>query len=571
MKKQSLLLSLAFVLLTMISCREPKEFIEGLTITPSPVELHNGKVQISIEGTYPEKYFSRKLTLEVTPVLKSETTGAEVKGTSKTYVGEKVDKNGKTINYKLGGSYNQTAEFAYTPELEDADLWLEIKAYAGKKAYEMPAVKVAEGVNTTPLLVERDNISLSGSLQSAIASDKFQRIIEEKEDAQILYLINQSNVRHSQIKSDALVALTKAIKEAQKIENREIKSMEISSYASPDGKMDLNEKLSNKRSKKSEKFIKRELRRVKADVEVSTKFTAEDWAGFQELVEASNIQDKNVILRVLSMYQDPEQRETEIKNLSVAFKTLANDILPQLRRSKLELTVNVIGKSDEEIAQLAQENDTVLNVEELLYAATLTEESAEKIAIYKKVIANFPNEFRGYNNLGMMLYNAGEMDAAAANFNQAYDLNKENASVNYNKGLLELAAGNDDKAAEYFGKAAGVGELLKSAQGVIAISKAEYKQAVQLLSNITTNNAALAYIMNKDYSAARNVLTNIENKNAHTYYLLAVVSARQNNVSEVVSNLSKAIQANAALKAKATNDVEFISFIENAEFAALVK
>lgn len=576
MKRHALLMTLVLVVLTFFSCKEPKEFIDGLTITPNPIEYKNGKVEVTIEGTYPEKYFTKKLQLEITPVLKSETGEVVARGIAKTYVGQKIDSNAKQVAYKLGGAYSQIATFDYTPELANTDLWLEIKATSGKKEYSMPDEKIADGVNITPLLVnvkgtpsETDNGA--SDLKSVVAADKFQRIIEEKEDARILYLINQSNVRRSQLKDDDMVALTKAIKSVKDAQNREIKSMNISSYASPDGKMELNEKLSDRRSKASEKIVNRELKRIKSDVQVSSKFTAEDWAGFQELVENSNLEDKKVILRVLQTYTDPEEREREIKNLATVFKTLSDDILPQLRRSKLELTVNVIGRSDEEIAALAKADTTVLSVEEMLYAATLTHNNNEKVAIYSKAIAQFPNDFRGYNNLGMAQYSLGNLAEASKNFDKAYQMNAENASVNFNKGLIALSLGQDSQAEEFFGKSTGIGTELNLAKGALNIRLGHYKEAVNLFNEAPVNNAALASILNKDYANAQSILNNVVAKDGTTYYMLAIVAARQNDAEGLVTMLAKAIQADAAWKAYATSDVEFLDFYENETFKVLVK
>lgn len=569
MKRKSLFLTLAVVLLTLFSCKPPKEFIDGLNVSVNPLEEHAGQVEVTIDGTFPNKYFTKKMTMTVTPVLKSKLTGEVIKAQPKTYQGEKVKGNDQVIKYKVGGKYSQTAKFDYKPGMESSELYLQCVVVNGKKEYSLPEVKVADGVNITPLLVSVK--PGTGDLSAAITPDKFQRIIEEKQDAEIRYLINQSTIRNSELKSDGIVALTKAIQSVKDTTNREIKSMEISSYASPDGTLDLNERLSNNRGKASSKYVERQMKKIKAEIDIDSKVTAEDWEGFQKLVESSSIEDKDVILKVLSMYSDPEQREKEIKNLAVAYKTIADEILPQLRRSKMTLTINVIGKSDAEIDSIAKVDAKALNVEELLYAATLKKDLSEKAEIYTKVTEIYPNEARGFNNLGMVRYEQGNVEEAGRCFAKALELAPKCPAINYNNGIIELANGNTSKAEEFFGNAGGVGKGLDYANGVLAIQKAQYKKAVDLYADSKSNNAALANILNKNNTAARNILDNIANPNATTYYLKAIVSARTNDAKGVVDNLKKAIEGNAEYKTKAASDVEFISLAENADFAAIVK
>ncbi len=475
--------------------------------------------------------------------------------------------NNDVIKYKVGGEYKQVATFDYNPEMESSELWLEITGKLGKKEFTIDPIKVADGVNITPLLVAVE----AGEVETKIEKDNFQRIIEEKQEAEIRFLIQQSEVRKSEISSDAVVALTKRIDEANKAANLEMTGLEISSYASPDGGMDLNEKLAEKRDQASQKYINKELKKLKATVTIDSKFTAEDWEGFQALMEQSNIQDKEVILRVLSMYSDPEQREAEIKNLSAAYKAIADEILPQLRRSKMTLAINVIGRSDAEIDSLAKANPDTLSLEELLYSATLTVDLERKAEIYTKVTELYADEYRGFNNLGVVRYEQGDVEAAGRAFDKALELNAKNAAVNYNCGVVALVKGDNAKAEECFGNAGGVGESLNHVNGVLAIRRADYKKAVELFGAAKVNNAALAKILTKDYAGARSVLEGVAKPNARTNYLLAVVAARQNDRAAVVANLKKAIEADGAWKEKAAKDVEFLAFAEDEEFAALVK
>lgn len=554
MKKQSLILTLALVVLTFFGCKPPKEFIDSIKATPNPAEYKGGKIEVVFEGNFPEKYFGKKMTMTVTPVL-TTADGKTYKAEAVNYQGEKVKENNTIIKYKVGGKYTQTATWDYVEGMENGVITLEAAGNYGKKEYTLEPIKVLEGVNITPLLVTVK--AGTDDLKPAITADKFQRIIEETTDAQIKFLVNQSNIRSSEKKTEAIVALTKAIKEAKAAENKEFKSIEISSYASPEGELDWNEKLSNRRGEASSKYINRELKKLKASVNIDSKFTAEDWDGFQKLVEASSIEDKAVILRVLSMYTDPQQREQEIKNIAVAYKAIAEEILPELRRSKMTLTVNVIGKSDEEISKLAKEDAKQLNVEELLYAATLVADNAAKVEIYTKATEIYANDYRTFNNLGMALYAQGKCEEAARCFAKALELAPNCPNVNYNNGLIALCKKDIAKAEEFFGKAGGVGKDLDYANGAIAILKGNYKKAAELFGAAATNNAALANILNKNNGAARKALENVANPNAVTAYLKAILAARTNNATEYEANIAEASKC-AKLAERAKTDVEFV-------------
>lgn len=554
MKKQSLILTLALVVLTFFGCKPPKEFIDSIKATPNPAEYKGGKIEVVFEGNFPEKYFGKKMTMTVTPVL-TTADGKTYKAEAVNYQGEKVKENNTIIKYKVGGKYTQTATWDYVEGMENGVITLEAAGNYGKKEYTLEPIKVLEGVNITPLLVTVK--AGTDDLKPAITADKFQRIIEETTDAQIKFLVNQSNIRSSEKRTEAIVALTKAIKEAKAAENKEFKSIEISSYASPEGELDWNEKLSNRRGEASSKYINRELKKLKASVNIDSKFTAEDWDGFQKLVEASSIEDKAVILRVLSMYTDPQQREQEIKNIAVAYKAIAEEILPELRRSKMTLTVNVIGKSDEEISKLAKEDAKQLNVEELLYAATLVADNAAKAEIYTKATEIYANDYRTFNNLGMALYAQGKCEEAARCFAKALELAPNCPNVNYNNGLIALCKKDIAKAEEFFGKAGGVGKDLDYANGAIAILKGNYKKAAELFGAAATNNAALANILNKNNGAARKALENVANPNAVTAYLKAILAARTNNAAEYEANITEASKC-AKLAERAKTDVEFV-------------
>ncbi len=531
------------------------------TTTPQVLEAVGGKVPVTINGKFPEKYFNKKAVVEVTPVLKWN--GGEVKGQPATFQGEKVEGNDQTISYKVGGNYTMKTVFDYVPEMAKSELYLEFKALVGKKEVTIPAVKVADGVISTSELVK----STLSSANPALGEDAFQRIIKEKYNANIMFLIQQANIRASELKTAK--DFNKQVADINAAENKKISNIEVSAYASPDGGVKLNTGLAEDREENTTKMVNKDLKKAKIDAAVDAKYTAQDWEGFQELVSKSNIQDKELILRVLSMYQDPEQRETEIKNISSVYKTLADEVLPQLRRSRLTLNYDIIGKSDEEISQLAASNPKQLTIEELLYAATLTDNAAQQTAIYTTATQQFPNDYRAYNNLGKLAYQAGNIDTAESYLKKAASL-KNAPEVNMNMALVTLAKGDKTAAETYLGNAAGTKEFGETA-GNLYIAQGQYERAVNSFGDAKTNSAALAQILAKDYNKAKTTLGGIEAPDAYTDYLTAVLGARTNNSSMVTSSLKSAIAKDPSLAKKAASDLEFSKYFTDASFMSLLK
>ena len=531
------------------------------TVTPQVLEAVGGKVPATINGKFPEKYFNKKAVVEVTPVLKWN--GGEAKGQPATFQGEKVEGNDQTISYKMGGSYTMKTSFDYVPEMAKSELYLEFKATIGKKVVTIPAVKVADGVISTSELVN----NTLGNANPALGEDAFQRIIKEKHDANIMFLIQQANIRSSELKTAK--EFNKEVANVNEAANKKISNIEVSAYASPDGGVSLNTTLAENREGNTTKMLSKDLKKAKIDAPIDAKYTAQDWEGFQELVSKSNIQDKELILRVLSMYQDPAQREQEIKNISSVYKTLADEILPQLRRSRLTLNYEIIGKSDEEIAKLASSNPSELNVEELLYAATLTNDPAKQEAIYTQATKQFPNDYRAFNNLGKLAYQAGNVDKAESYFKKAASVNAS-PEVNMNLGLISLIKGDKAAAETYFGKAAGTKELGES-MGNLYIAQGQYERAVNSFGDSKTNSAALAQILAKDYNKAKNTLANVTRPDAYTDYLMAVLGARTNNSSMVTSSLKSAVAKDPSLAKKAATDLEFAKYFTNADFMSIAK
>ena len=562
-KKLYLPLLMAMVVALFSSCSKKMGELSAdyFTVTPQVLEAVGGKVPATINGKFPEKYFNKKAVVEVTPVLKWN--GGEAKGQPATFQGEKVEGNDQTISYKMGGSYTMKTSFDYVPEMAKSELYLEFKATIGKKVVTIPAVKVADGVISTSELVN----NTLGNANPALGEDAFQRIIKEKHDANIMFLIQQANIRSSELKTAK--EFNKEVANVNEAANKKISNIEVSAYASPDGGVSLNTTLAENRESNTTKMLSNDLKKAKIDAPIDAKYTAQDWEGFQELVSKSNIQDKELILRVLSMYQDPAQREQEIKNISSVYKTLADEILPQLRRSRLTLNYEIIGKSDEEIAKLASSNPSELNVEELLYAATLTNEPAKQEAIYTQATKQFPNDYRAFNNLGKLAYQAGNVDKAESYFKKAASVNAS-PEVNMNLGLISLIKGDKAAAETYFGKAAGTKELGES-MGNLYIAQGQYERAVNSFGDSKTNSAALAQILAKDYNKAKNTLANVERPDAYTDYLMAVLGARTNNSSMVTSSLKSAVAKDPSLAKKAATDLEFAKYFTNADFMSIAK
>ncbi|CCX48905.1 MAG: tetratricopeptide repeat protein [Muribaculaceae bacterium] len=520
---------------------------------PNPLEVVGEQVPATVSGNVPSKFFKKNAAVTITPVLVY--AGQESMGAPVTYQGEKVRGNDPVVSYENGGQLTVPVSYAYQPDMLKSELYLAFNVKQGNKQYVLPRVKVADGVIATATMAD------AATVNPALAADKFQRIINEKYSADIRFLINQANLRQSELKSQAVADFNKNLNAANADSSRVIEEINISSYASPEGSLDLNTRLAENREKNTSAYLQNQLKKDKITEfgELTAQFTPEDWEGFQKLVGQSNIQDKDLILSVLSMYKDPEQREKEIRNFASVFEVLADEILPQLRYSRITASVNVIGKSDEEIARLAENNPSALTVDELLYAATLTNDNNRKKAIYQDVTRLYPNDYRGYNNLGMTQYINKDYEAALASFNQAAKRAPESSEVNMNRGLVSLLNKDYRAAANSLGSAAGLPEA-GEAMGVYYLQQGDYPAAVKAFGSAKTNNAALAQILTKDYSTANRTLEAVANPDATTYYLNAVLGARTNNADKVMTNLRKAIKLDDSLANKALNDLEFAKF-----------
>lgn len=525
---------------------------EYFSTNPNPLEVVGEKVPATVTGRIPAKFFVKNAEVTVTPYLVYN--GTETASVPYTFQGENVRGNSPVVSYDNGGTVTIPASYVYTPEMAKSELQLAFEVRQGNKQYVLPRVTVAKGVVATAALAD------AASVDPALAPDAFQRVINQKYAADIMFLINQANIRANQLNTDAMSELRKEIIDANAAANREIKELNIQSYASPDGSYDFNEKLAEKRESNTNDYITKQLKKDKITEfgELTKQFTAEDWAGFQELVSKSNIQDKDLILSVLSMYKDPEQREREIRNISNVFEQLADEILPQLRYSRITASVNVIGKSDEEIKQLFATDPSKLNVEEILYAASLTDDNNQKLKIYDTAARLYPNDYRTWNDLGMAQYADKDYSAAKASFTKAASMGN-NPEPAMNLGLIELLNGNYAKADQLFGSAAGVKEL-GGALGVYYLKNGDAAAAVRAFGDTKSNNAALAQILTKDYSKAKSTLAAIDSPDATTYYLMAILGARTNNESMLNTNLRQAVRLDSKLAKQAANDLEFAKF-----------
>lgn len=554
MQKTNILMLAAGSALLLTSCSKlGKLSSDNFTVTPTPLEAVGGQVPATINGTFPTKYLKKKAVVTVTPVLKYE--GGEAVGQSATFQGEKVEGNATTISYKVGGTYTMKSNFAFVEPMLNSELYARFDAKLGKKTVSIPEVKIGYGVVATSELLNRCSIT------PATAPDAYQRIIAQKQEANIKFLINQANLRASELNSVSIKDLGKILREINdNEETRALSSIEVSAYASPDGKYSFNEKLAEKRQNVSSDYLKNELKKIKMKADVDTKFTAEDWEGFQELVSKSNLQDKAVILRVLSMYQDPEEREQQISNMSEVYTDIKESILPELRRARLIVNYEIIGRSDEQILDQYKQDASKLSVEELVYGANkLVKDEATRQQWNETIAKLYPSDYRSLNNMAQQAIANGNVDAAQNYLKEAQKVSKNAAEVNTNMALLALKSGDVAAAETYLAKGSGA-DTFKEVMGNLNIAKGNYTQAASDLAGAKTNSAALAQILAKDYTNAKNTLANVKNADATTSYLQAILAARTGDANGVATNLKNAIQKDPTLASRAAKDLEFSKF-----------
>ncbi len=550
-KKNLLLLSAASVLL-MTSCSKLGPLsADNFTVTPNPLETQGGKVPATVSGVFPEKYMKRNATVTVIPELRYA-NGMVAKGQPSTFQGEKVMGNNQTISYRVGGRYTMKTSFDFVPEMQKSEMYLTFDAHMGSKKCDVPAVKVANGVIATSELYKKTLLSDGG----CIAPDSFQRVKTQKQEANIRFLINQANLRKTELKNNSVQEFVQMLKKINADrEGFNIQNVEVAAYASPDGGVKFNDKLASNRQDVSEKYVKEQLKQTKVNADVDAHYTAQDWDGFQRLVQESNLQDKDVILRVLSMYKDPQEREQQIRNMSVGFQDLADGILPELRRSRLVINYETIGRSDDEIQAQYNSDATKLSPDELLYAATLEDSRAKQEEIYKKTAEIYDRDYRAYNNLAALAIANGDTDTAKKYLQKAQQLGSDTPEASANLGLLSLISGNTQDAEANISKAAG-SENVGAALGALNIAKGNYAQAEKDFGSANTNTAALAQLLNKNYAAAAQTLDKVAVPDAMTDYLHAIVAARRGNKFAASSYLKDALKKDPTLKEYADNDLE---------------
>ena len=556
MQKNVVLFMSAAALLALSSCSSKLGALsaDNFSVNPNPLETEAGKVPTTINGKFPEKYMKKKAVVTVTPELRYA-DGKTAKGNGATFQGEKVAGNNQTIQYKVGGNYTMNTSFDFVPEMQKSDLYLTFDAYVGKKKVNVPEVKVATGVISTSEFYKK-TLASDGA---CIAPDSFQRVKAQKQEAEIKFLINQANLRKSEMKNNSVKEFVQMLKKINRDkEGLNIKNVEVAAYASPEGGVKFNDKLASKRQNTSEKYVKQTLKKTNVNTDVDARYTAQDWDGFQKLVAASNLQDKDVILRVLSMYQDPQEREQQIRNMSAGFRELADGILPELRRSRLIINYETIGRSDDQIKEQYNSDPTKLSADELLYAAALEDNADKKEAIYKKTAEIYPNDNRAFNNVAALEFAKGNNDAAKEYLAKAVNAKSDAAEANANKGLVALLEGNTAEAQNHIAKATGANDLNK-ALGALNIANGKYAQAEQNFNGVNSNTAALAQILNKNYAGAISTLNGVKNKTGVTDYLLAIANARQGNNDAASSYLKSALQKDPSLASYAANDLELIN------------
>lgn len=539
----------------------------GYSVEPSVLEMHGGKVDATIKINYPAKYFNKKAVVTLTPVLRYE--GGEKTLAPLVLQGQDVTENNKPISFDNGGSVSHAISCDFEKEMMVSELYFTISAAIKDKSTDIGDVKLADGVKATAGLVSKQGKLIA-------FKDNFKQIIPKSYEADIKYVINRADVRRSEMNKEEVSGITPQVQETSTNDRLDLTGIEISAYASPDGELDLNTKLAEKRQQTAQKYLAGQMKKAKLDVDeslLSVLSTPEDWDGFKKLVEASSIQDKEMILRVLSMHSDPVVREQEIKNLSAAYEVIAEEILPELRRSKFTINMEKIGWSDDELKELWVSNPDTLVLEELLYTATLVDDKETKLAIYTKATEVAPKCLRAHNNKGMMEFKLGDVDAAAASFAKAKAL-KDHDNINNNIGVVALK--NDDIAAakENFTASLGAGADVNYNLGIVNVIEGDYQGALNYFGSEGSYNKALTMYLNGDSEGAWRVAANLEEDTPYRSYLLAVIAASQDKPEVVYENLKSAIASckkPEMMKDHAKKDVEFAKLWEEAEFKAIVE
>ena len=531
-------------------------------VTPEVLETHGGEVEVTIRGTYPAKYFNKKAIVEVTPVITYD--GGETALQSITLQGESVRDNHQVINND-GGSFSYTDKVPFNDNMRVSELMVRVNARVGNSEADFDPLKLADGVIATSTLLMTDP-------KSVTVSDNFQRVIPETKESAIFYVINRAEVRQSELRSDRMADFRNYLAEAAADDRIELKSVGINAYASPDGPVSLNDRLANQRKETSDRVLASELNKVKVEKTegfYNARALGEDWDGFRKMMEESSIADKELILRVLSMYSDPVVREREIKNISRAYTEIADKVLPQLRRSVMTINVDLIGYTDDEIKEIYSSEPSSLNLEEMLYAATLYPDLNKKVEVYTATTRQYPNCFRAHNSLGAVQVELDNVSAAKQAFQAAQRLSDNDVAKN-NLGVVALMEGNVDEAEEYFASVSSPTRETNYNLGVVSAKKGDYAKAAGHFGNMPEHNTALNRMLQKNNDDALRILNNIEQPDAMTFYLKAIIGARKQDNTMVFDNLRTAVGRDASLKDHAKTDMEFGRYFQDGTFTTIV-
>ncbi len=540
------------------------------TLAPNPVEMHGDSVQFSVNGKFNPKLFAKKVTLTITPYIKY--TGGEKALKPVVLVGDKAVDPGQKISYDKGGTFAYTSEkFVYEPGMKVAKIELRAKGKVKKKEKDFKPIEIGDGTIITPLLTRNDEKGIFGK-------DAFVKVTPVNQVTHIYYTISSSAVRPTEMKTEEMKNINKFITDNINSAWYEFKGIDVSAYASPDGETDKNENLAKDRANTGSAALMGEFKKnknkdnkfgkEKDQFKVGT--TKEDWDGFKSLMEQSTIADKDLILRVLTMYNDPNQRRTEIKNLSKTYKELAEKVLPKLRRAEVTVNVDKKSRTDEMISKLCTSNPDSLSIEEILYGATLTNDINTKVQIYTSAEKQYGNDWRTSNNLGVALLIQNKVSEAGEAFKRADKNANGNPIVQNNLGIIEAKAGNRRAAMEYYNKASGAGNEVNYNKGIVQIRDGKYSDAVSSFGDYKSFNKALAQLLAGSAEAVNSTIDGGDEKDlAISYYLKAVAAARKNNNTEVISNLKTAIEKDGTLKAAAKDDAEFIKLRADGGFTGL--
>ncbi|MGB2014804.1 MAG: tetratricopeptide repeat protein, partial [Flavobacteriales bacterium] len=513
--------------------------------------LRGDQVELEVTGRFPAKYFGKKVSVEATPVLTWE--GGSASFESEGFQGEDAAGNFTVVPFESGKSFSYSSSVPFDPAMEDAaELAVVISGTQGNKSATFAPFVVGAGVITTPLWVQSDD-------QFIPVEDNFQRVITYTEEVTVNYSVNSSTVRSGELRDADWKALKELIQLSVDADSVTITGARIEAYASPEGEITLNEDLASDRANSAAASMTREMKRKKLTADEAFYDLVpkgEDWQGFKSLMQASDIEDKNLILRVLEMYSDKNKREEEIRNIAKTYKAIEKEILPALRRSQVVVSYDVEGYTDEELMDYCMSMPDSLTADELLYAATLFADLNDKLTIYQSAARVHADDFRGYNNAGWCLAQMGRMNQAGEVFQQALELERNKAVVN-NVAALTRQNGDIDGAMKLLNEAAGAGPEVGYNKGIILIQKGDYASAISNMGRVSSVNVALAKMLNGDAAGAKTALENADDDSAVASYVMAVACARLNDSAGVKKHLGEALAKDPNLRQKAEKDLEF--------------